>query len=118
MKTAFHLLWLFGELMYAAAPQPHVKMLDFRADWCGPCRQMDPIVHKLQADGYEITTYNTDSHFDLVEKYHVDRIPCFITVYNGREVSRVVGATDKDCLERMLNATPPKSLPSIYKVNP
>jgi len=76
-------------------------LYDFCADWCGPCRAMAPTVEALAARGYPVQKVNVDEHPELVRKFGVGPIPCFVMVVDGREVERVVGATSYDHLERL-----------------
>jgi len=79
-------------------------LLDFYADWCGPCRAMNPAVAALAAKGYPIKKINIDHHPQLKQKYGVTGIPCFVMVVDGREVDRVVGGTSIGRLEQMCKA--------------
>ncbi|HUY34091.1 MAG TPA: trypsin-like peptidase domain-containing protein [Pirellulales bacterium] len=76
-------------------------LLDFHADWCGPCRQMNGAVQKLAARGYPIRKVNVDENRRLAEQHHVTGLPCFILLVDGREVSRSQGAVPLADLERM-----------------
>jgi len=76
-------------------------LYDFSADWCGPCRAMAPTVEALAAQGYPVQKVNVDEHPELVDKFGVGPIPCFVMVVDGREVARVVGGTSYDHLERL-----------------
>ncbi|HEY2882819.1 MAG TPA: thioredoxin domain-containing protein, partial [Pirellulales bacterium] len=69
-------------------------LLDFRADWCGPCRSMDPVVAQLKAQGYPVRQVNVDQERALANRFHVSGIPCFVLLVNGKEVDRAVGAGD------------------------
>ena len=79
-------------------------LLDFYADWCGPCRAMSPTVQALVAKGYPVQRVNIDQNRALAAKYHVQSIPCFVMVVDGREVDRAVGGTTFSRLERMCQA--------------
>ncbi len=89
-------------------------MLDFYADWCGPCRAMSPTVDALIAAGYPVQRLNLDQNRALAAKFGVQRIPCFIMLVDGREVDRVNEPTTYSRLERMCKlgaaaAAPPSS---------
>lgn len=79
-------------------------LLDFYADWCGPCRQMSPVVHQLQSAGYPIRKVNVDQERELAARFHISDIPCFVLVVDGREVKRVAGGQSRQQLEAMFAA--------------
>lgn len=73
-------------------------LVDFYADWCGPCKMMAPVVeelaNELQGKG-KAGKINVDQNQDLAMKYNVMSIPTLIIFKEGKEVSRFVGVTDK-----------------------
>ena len=71
-------------------------MLDFTAAWCGPCRQMRPVVDELVQKGYPIKAVDVDRSPDLAERYRVTGVPAFIVIdpSTGRELGRTEGARD------------------------
>jgi thiol-disulfide isomerase/thioredoxin len=79
-------------------------MLDFYADWCGPCKAMHPTVQALAAAGYPVEQVNIDQNRKLAAKYGIQSIPCFVMLVDGKEVDRVVGGTTFSRLERMCKA--------------
>ncbi len=81
-------------------------MIDFYADWCGPCKMMSPVVEAL-AEQYEgkikIGKVNSDEEMDLATKFGVRSIPAFFFLKDGKVVDNAVGAQPKEALEEKLN---------------
>ena len=59
-------------------------LLEFSADWCGPCREMEPIIRQLSAAGYPIRKVNIDQERALASQHQVTAIPCCVLVANGK----------------------------------
>lgn len=78
-----------------------VVLLDFSADWCAPCRSMEPVIHQLQSAGYPVRKVNIDQERALANKFGVQSIPCFVMIADGKEVARSVGPTSRGELEAM-----------------
>ncbi len=76
-------------------------LLDFSADWCVPCRGMEPTLERLEEGGYPVRRINIDRSPDLARQFGIGPIPCFVLIRDGREVERVVGATSYDRLIQM-----------------
>jgi len=74
-----------------------MKIIDFWADWCNPCKMMNPILDEIEKEyGIEIERIDADSNKDMLEKYNVTSIPTYIIVDNNdQEVKRIVGAMPK-----------------------
>jgi thiol-disulfide isomerase/thioredoxin len=83
-------------------------VLDFYADWCGPCRSMDPVVKELIAQNYPIRQVNIDHDRALAQQFRIRGIPCFVLLVDGREVSRVEGATSRERLVQMCRQATPR----------
>lgn len=66
-------------------------LLDFTATWCGPCRQMEPVVRRLAAQGIAVRQIDIDAQPALAERFGVSSVPCFVMLTNGRESGRLVG---------------------------
>ena len=75
-------------------------LVDFYADWCGPCRMVSPIVDEIAEEGSEITVgkVNVDDENALAMKYGVMSIPTLIVFKDGQEKTRIVGARPKDAI--------------------
>ncbi|SEI48408.1 thioredoxin [Lachnospiraceae bacterium A10] len=82
-------------------------MVDFYADWCGPCQMMMPTVEAL-AEEFEgrvkIGKINSDDAQSLCQKYGVMSIPNFIFFKNGEKVDNAIGAQTEDALAEKLEA--------------
>lgn len=82
-------------------------VVDFYADWCGPCKMMSPVIDELAGD-YEgkvkIGKVNTDENRAVASKYNVMSIPTIIFIKDGQVVDQVVGAVPKTVLEQKINS--------------
>ena len=79
-------------------------LLDFYADWCGPCRMVSPIVEEIAAENpqYLIGKINVDKEPELAEKFKVLSIPTLAVIKNGNVVSQSAGARPKADILAML----------------
>jgi thiol-disulfide isomerase/thioredoxin len=102
-KERMNFVHLAAAMLALASPNNNTELLDFGADWCGYCRQMEPVVGQLAAQGFPVRKVNVDKDHALAEKYGVQGLPCFILLVNGKEVDRVVGATDRNRLLTMFH---------------
>ena len=84
-----------------------VAVVDFWAEWCGPCRMVGPIVDELASE-YEgqavIGKVNVDENQAVSMQYGVRSIPTILFIKNGEVVDRQVGAASKAMLEQKLQA--------------
>ena len=80
-------------------------LVDFYADWCGPCRMMAPAIEALAeelADAAVIGKLNVDDNEEIAMKYGVMSIPTLIVFKNGQPVKKAVGVQAKEVLEQMI----------------
>jgi thioredoxin 1 len=79
--------------------------LDFWAEWCGPCKIMDPVVEKLAAkysDRMVFGKVNVDEEMNISSRYQVFSIPTFMIFKNGQPMDAVIGAVGEASLERLV----------------
>lgn len=80
-------------------------LIDFYADWCGPCKMMSPVVDEIaeeMGDAVKVCKINIDEEQNLAVKYDVMSIPTFIVIKDGKEVGRTVGVQPKEEIIGML----------------
>lgn len=80
-------------------------LVDFWAEWCGPCRMVSPVVDLIgeeNADKIVVVKVNVDEESELAVKYGITGIPAFKLFHNGEIVKEMVGAKPKVALEHDL----------------
>ena len=82
-----------------------IKVLDFWAEWCGPCKFMEPMIEELEKEfkgKVEFEKINVDENQELTAKHGVMSIPTYIIEKDGQELERIIGATQKDNFVKIL----------------
>ncbi|MBR5121285.1 MAG: thioredoxin [Oscillospiraceae bacterium] len=84
----------FSEVIATEKP----VLLDFYADWCGPCRMVGPIVAEIAEEHPEILVgkVNVDENPDLARKFNVTSIPLLVVLKNGELVNSALGLRPKE----------------------
>lgn len=75
-----------------------VVLVDFYADWCGPCKMVAPILDELSEEfegKAKIVKVNVDKNMDIAQKYVITNIPALLIFKEGEEVDRKIGFTPK-----------------------
>ncbi len=79
-------------------------LLDFYADWCGPCRMVSPLVDEIAEENPQVVVgkINVDEEPELAGAFEVMSIPTLVVMKNGKIVNQSVGARPKDYILSML----------------
>ncbi len=80
-------------------------LVDFYADWCGPCKMMAPVVEQLagELDGVAyVGKLNVDENEEIAMKYSVMTIPTLMVFKDGNIVNKVIGVQPKDVIAKMV----------------
>ena len=77
-----------------------IVLVDFYAEWCGPCKMMGPVLESLEDTN--VIKVNVDEHQDLSEEYRIMSIPTLIFFKEGKKVNEVVGFHSKEQIEDIL----------------
>lgn len=85
-----------------------VKLIDFWAEWCGPCKLMHPIIEELEkeyGDKVTVEKYDVDDakNQEIVRKYQVMSMPTYFIEKNGKVLQQLVGAQSKSTLTNILD---------------
>lgn len=79
-------------------------LVDFYADWCGPCKMVAPILEKIGREhtDFEIVKVNVDENQDLAMKYGVMSIPTMIVFKEGKNINGMVGFSDEKAIINLI----------------
>jgi thioredoxin 1 len=82
-----------------------LMLVDFWAEWCAPCRMLAPTIEAIAEQFIEsarVVKLNVDDNTSTAQRYGIKGIPTLILFSAGKEVERVVGATSKESISRMI----------------
>ncbi len=79
-------------------------LIDFFANWCGPCKMLAPIIEELasEAQDYEVYKLDVDECTEIARKFNITNIPTLVVVKNGNVVKQAVGFMSKNDIIQML----------------
>lgn len=82
-------------------------LLDFYANWCGPCKMLAPVLHEIaeeNADTLRVGKINVDEQRELAMRFQVDSIPMLVLFKDGKAVAKTVGYRPKAELARLVRS--------------
>ena len=79
-------------------------LIDFYADWCGPCKMLSPIIEEVSGEetNVKFVKLNIDEAEDIAIEYQVMSIPTLVVIEKGKEVNRSVGLIDKEQVKDLI----------------
>ncbi|USZ69969.1 thioredoxin (plasmid) [Halorussus salilacus] len=81
-----------------------VVLVDFYADWCGPCNMLEPVVESVAANTEAaVAKVDIDEHQGLASQYGVRSVPTLVLFADGEQVEQVVGMQDEAALTRLVD---------------
>ena len=100
--SVFHITKENFEVEVLRADQ--VVLLDFYADWCGPCKMIAPTLEEIAAENEHIKVckINVDNDPDLARQFKVASIPLLVIMQDGQIVSQALGVRSKDAILKMI----------------
>lgn len=84
-----------------------LKLLDFYADWCGPCKIMTPIFDEIESEyegKVEFKKVDVEAESETASKYGIMSIPTFVILRDDKEIDRKTGAMPKEMIKSWLDS--------------
>jgi thioredoxin 1 len=84
-----------------------LTIVDFWAEWCGPCRAIGPVIEELSeqyADNVKVGKVNVDNNPNVSVNYGITSIPAILFIKDGKVVDKQIGAVPKSVLEKKIQA--------------
>ena len=87
-----------------------IKVIKFGADWCGPCRVLEPTIillkekYNVDGSGVEIVSADVDVDFEISEKYNIRNVPTIIFLKDNEVVEKIVGVKQPSDIENKIKS--------------
>lgn len=84
-----------------------IKLLDFKANWCGPCQMMEPVIEEIKKElegKIEVEVIDVDENQAKASEYGVMSIPTYVVIKEGKEIGRKIGMSSKEELLKLINS--------------
>ena len=80
-------------------------LIDFWAEWCGPCRMMSPVIDEIadEVSDVKVCKVNVDEASDLASMFGIESIPTLIVIKNGQTVNKSIGLISKEQVLSLIN---------------
>lgn len=80
-------------------------LIDFWAEWCGPCRMMSPVIDEIadEVSDVKVCKVNVDEASDLASMFGIESIPTLIVIKNGQTVNKSIGLISKEQVLNLIN---------------
>ena len=78
-------------------------LVDFWAEWCGPCHAVAPVLEQLAQEGVTVMKVNIDENPGLAARYEIRSIPTILVVKDGAVVDQVIGAVPKAVFQKVID---------------
>lgn len=87
------------------ADETKTAIVDFYADWCGPCKMIAPVLEEIAAENEGVSVYkvNIDENHQLAARFDIRSIPCIISFKGGQVHKRTLGAQPKEKLLELVD---------------
>lgn len=95
----------FTDDSFHSGIQNGVVLVDFYADWCGPCRMMKPILEKVAGESQDamIAKVDIEEAQKVAASFRITSVPTLILFKDGTEVNRLVGLQDAEAIKKFIN---------------
>jgi thioredoxin 1 len=94
-----------NESNFAKEVENKIILVDFFAEWCGPCRMLSPVIEEVASEMEDksfVGKVDIDKEINLASKYQVTSVPTLILFKNGKEIDRMVGLKDAKALKKFI----------------